>query len=285
MTLPIFRRALSRYAAAAAVLAAVTLAAGCSDNPEAAAPATTPSTTTASATAVPPPPAPPAHACYDLAFRDVLEPTNDATPVPCTSPHTTQTVQVGRIDPVVDGHLLAVDSARVQQRIADSCRGQVAAHLGGSQAARRLSRFEAVWFSPTLDQSDAGALWFRCDLTLVSRPETLGRLPARTRGVLGRPGALDTYGTCGTTSPAAPGFRRVACSQPHKWRARAALDLPPRAKYLGKAANSAADARCRAIETGLAGDSLKLRWSFEWPTRAQWNAGQRYGLCWTPDPA
>jgi hypothetical protein len=76
----------------------------------------------------------------------------------------------------------------------------------------------------------------------------------------------------------------VICSQRHSWRARATIALPQDAKYLGKAAGAEADSTCRDIEARLAGDILDLKWSFEWPTREQWDDGQRYGFCWTPDP-
>jgi len=240
---------------------------------------------TSAPTAAAPPAAPKAHACYRLPFNAVLEPSNHAQPVPCSRPHTARTLYVGRIDPLVDGHLLAIDSDRVQKQVADGCRARAAAHLGGSTETQQLARLRGAWFSPTLTQSDAGALWFRCDLVLVAGPTSLANLPRRTAGILGRPGALDRFGTCGTASPADKRFRRVVCSRPHTWRARAILDIPADAKYLGRAARKDADARCRDVDARAARDSLKLRWSFEWPTREQWDTGQRYGYCWTPDPA
>ena len=27
----------------------------------------------------------------------------------------------------------------------------------------------------------------------------------------------------------------------------------------------------------------EFRYGWEWPTRAQWRDGQRYGFCWAPD--
>lgn len=269
----------ARYAGAAMTGALLVLLAGCGG-----APAAEESPTRTPTTAAPAPTGPDAAACYSLALAAALEPTSDTEPVPCDGPHTTRTVYVGQIDPIVDGHLLAIDSARVQKQIATACRKRVDDHLGGTVETRRLSRFEATWFSPTLEQGDDGALWFRCDLLLVSGPETLGELPVRTRGVLKDPKSLDRYGTCGTASPAAEGFRRVACAAPHTWRARAAFDLPAGTTYLEKSATADADARCRDVTVDLTED-LKLRWSFEWPTKAQWDGGQRYGLCWTPDPA
>lgn len=253
--------------------------AGCGGDDGASAPAATAGSTP---TPVAVPAAPPAKACYRLAFAAALRPTSSARAVPCSTSHTSVTVRIGRLDPTIDGHLLAIDSRQVQNQLADRCTRRVDAHVGGSVETQRLSRVQAVWFSPTLAQSDLGALWYRCDLVIASDERTFAPLPRTTKGLLDSPGALDTYGTCGTASPAAASFTRVLCAQPHTWRARASIDLPAGTSYLGKAAGRAADATCRDTEIRRAPDTLKLRWSFEWPTKAQWKAGQRYGLCWTP---
>ena len=262
------------------VVAALLTVAGCSSD-DAPAEKTTPSPSASAA----PPAAPPRHACYDLSFNEATAATSTADPVPCKAQHTAATIRVGTIRPVVDGHLQAVDSDAVQQQIATRCRARLASYLGGDEESRRLSRLTVVWFSPSLAQSDRGALWFRCDLVALAGHDELAPLPRRARGLLDADGALDRFGTCGTSSPAASRFERVICSAPHSWRARAAIDLPNGSKYLGKAPGAAADATCRDIEARLASDILTLKWSFEWPTQAQWEAGQRYGYCWTPDPA
>lgn len=262
-----------------AVLGVVAACSGGSDEPAA------PSTASTPTPAGPPTAAPPRRACYDLDFRQAVEPTSPVAPVPCTASHTTATIHVGTIRPVADGHLLAVDSDTVQQQIAGRCRARLAAHVGGTEETRRLSRVNVVWFSPSLDESERGALWFRCDLVAIAGRDRLAPLPRSTRNLLAADDALDRFGTCGTASPAAPRFERVICSEPHTWRARATIEVPARATYLGKAAGAAADSTCRDVEARLAADILTLRWSFEWPTRAQWDAGQRFGYCWTPDPA
>ncbi|MGY2875262.1 hypothetical protein ACVW00_002452 [Marmoricola sp. URHA0025 HA25] len=264
----------------ASAVAAAALLSACSSDDRPTAQGTTASPT---ATVAPPAP-PPQHACYELDYAAAAKPTSTAGPVPCRTAHTTVTIRVGTIDPVVDGHLLAVDSDTVQQQIATRCRARLATYLGGDEETRRLSRLAVVWFSPTLAESDRGALWFRCDLVALAGHDQLAPLPRRTRDLLAADGALDQYGTCGTSSPAASRFERVICSAAHSWRARATIDLPQGSKYLGKAAGAAADASCRDIESRAASDILKLKWSFEWPTQSQWAAGQRYGYCWTPDP-
>lgn len=274
------RRHLIRSAVAVATLTVVLgLATSCSSDEPGAKATETP---TAVAT---PPPAPPHHACYDLDFAAAAKPTSSEAPVPCRAAHTTVTIRVGTIRPVVDGHLLAVDSDTVQKQIASRCRARFTTYVGGDAQTRRLSRLTVVWFSPTLDQSDQGALWFRCDLVALAGHDRLAPLPRISRQLLAADGALDRYGTCGTTSPASSRFQRVICSRHHTWRARATIDLPRGTKYLAKAAGAAANSTCRDIDARLASDILRLKWSFEWPTRAQWQAGQRFGYCWTPDPA
>jgi len=271
----------ARTLAAVAALATVLgLAAACSSDEPKVKP-TTPSPTPAG----PPPREPPRHACYDLDLDEAAEATSTADPVPCRARHTAVTIRVGTISPVEDGHLLAVDSDTVQEQIASRCEATFAAYVGGDAETRRLSRLTVVWFSPSLAESDRGALWFRCDLIALAGRNRLAALPRSSRNLLAGDAVLDRFGTCGTSAPAAPRFARVICSEPHSWRARATIDLPKAAKYLGKAAGAAADSTCHDIEARLASDLLKLRWSFEWPTRAQWETGQRYGFCWTPDPA
>ena len=270
-------RALS---AGVALIAALGAAVSCSSDEPDAAP-----TTSSPSTAAAPPPPPQRNACYDLDFAEAAEPTTSADPVPCRSTHTSVTIQVGTIRPVADGHLLAVDSETVQQQIATPCRARLAAFVGGDEETRRLSRLTVVWFSPSLAESDQGALWFRCDLIALAGRDKLAELPRSARNLLVADDALDRFGTCGTSSPAATRFARVICSQHHSWRARATIDLPSGTGYLGKKAGAAADSTCHDIDARLASDILKLKWSFEWPTRQQWADGQRFGYCWTPDPA
>lgn len=275
-------RRTTRSRAVAALACVLLAAAGCSSEPAA---TPTPSTSPTPTVAPTPPAPPPGHACYALDFAAAVKPTTTAPPVDCTAAHTAVTIRVGTIRPVVDGHLLAVDSDAVQQQVAGRCRQAFARVVGGDEETRRLSRLTTVWFSPSLADSDRGAVWFRCDVVALAGHEQLAPLPGSVRGILSADGALDRWGTCGTADPAAAHFQRVICSRPHRWRARASIDLPAGAKYLSKAAGATADSACHDVDSRLAGDSLKLRWSFEWPTRDEGAAGQRYGICWTPDPA
>jgi hypothetical protein len=256
-------------------------AVGCSTSgaPDSAA-APSPSTT---ATSAPPRPVvPKVGGCHELSMSQATDPVDAGAPVPCRRTHTSVTVKVGQFNPVVDGHLLAVDSRTVRAQIAKACPDDPGRYVGGNQTAQRLSRFEVVWFSPSLAQADAGASWYRCDVVALRSEGHLLSLPARLKGALDQAGALDRFGTCGNAAPGSRNFTRVVCSLKHSWRAVDAVDLPAGAQYLAKDVAAQGDSACKDVAAARANGALKYTWSFEWPTRAQWASGQRYGYCWVP---
>lgn len=289
-----------------AVVAALLLA-GCSDGPGAssgpspspsatasnspttstAGPAS-PSSAAASSTAPAVPPAPRQAACYRLTVRQLTQPTNASTAVPCRGAHTAQTIYVGTLDTVVDGHAVAVDSATVQRQLSTTCPRKLREYVGGSTDAQRLSRFNVVWYSPTLDQSDQGADWFRCDVVAFAGQDRLAALPGggRLRGVLNGAKGLSAYGLCGTAAPGARGFQRVTCGQRHSWRAVTTIGLAGGARYPGAAAvRKAGNGPCKDRARSRSGNTLKFRYGWEWPSRQQWSRGQHYGFCWVPSPS
>ncbi len=220
--------------------------------------------------------------CYRIGLSAATRPTSAATPVSCRSRHTTVTVFVGKIDPVVDGHLLAVDSEKIQQQVATTCPTKVPGWIGGTRADQRLSRFKAIWFSPTLAQSDAGADWFRCDVVAVGAADQLADLRGTVRNELNVSSALTTFGTCGTSAPSDKGFEQVICGRSHSWQAVKVVEIPRNARYLGANAQAAGDSTCKAEGKQRATNPLDYKWSFQWPTKTEWDAGRRYGLCWVP---
>lgn len=249
-------------------------------------PAAEPATEPDSEPTVEAPQAPTEGSCYRLTLEEAARPTNDGRPVSCSTAHTARTIHVGRLDTVVAGHSLGVDSDQVQRQLAETCPAELAQFLGGDDEARALSRFEAIWFSPTLEEYEAGADWFRCDVVAVGAPDELLRLPSddRLRGILDRPGTLQTYGLCGTDEPGAPGFERVACSLPHSWVAIGTIPISGEDRYPGvTAVRQAGDQQCS--EEVRARNDLVLEYSYgwEWPTAEQWATGQRYGYCWAPN--
>lgn len=279
----------SRPLALAAALALVAGLAGCTGDggnaPSPAASSSSSGTPAASATPTPaaaPPAAPRERACYSLAFDAAVAPTNTSRPVPCARAHTAMTYAVGELDALVDGHLLAVDSRRVRAQVAATCPDRFAAFVGGSEDDRRLSMLRPVWFTPTVEDSDAGASWYRCDVVAVAGQDRLAPLTGRLAGILGRADGRDRYAMCGTAEPGTPGFERVVCSAKHSWKAVSVVTLPE-GRYPGEAkARSAGDDPCSAAGSDAADGALDYTWGYEWPTRKQWVGGQHYGICWVP---
>lgn len=242
-----------------------------------------PSAEPAAPRSAPPPPAPPTvGSCHALDLKAATDPVDDRAAVPCSAAHTTVTIKVGRLAPLSDGHLLAVDSPQVQAQVAKACPPALPAYVGGDRTTQRLSRLQVVPFSPSLEQADAGASWFRCDLLALRSEGQLVSLPARMKDALAAPGALDRFGTCGTAAPGSKGFAQVVCSERHAWRAVEDVDIAAKT-YLDRDATAQGDAACKAIASAKAAGSLKFSWSFQWPTKAEWDAGRRWGLCWLPE--
>jgi hypothetical protein len=272
----------------AALVLVTLMVAGCSaerDPGGAAAPTPTSTSPTDAPTRTPPAPPPPrAQTCHQLGYAEAVAPTASSSDVDCAGPHTSQTFHVGRLDRVVGGHLLAVDARRLQDQAADECPSRLADFVGGTEEQRRLSMLRAVWFTPTVAQSDRGADWLRCDAVAVAAPEELLPLTAPLRDVLDTEAGRDRYGMCGTAEPGTSGFRRVACGTDHTWRALRTVSLPA-GDYPGEdAAQSAGEDPCTDAARAVAEDPLDFQWGYEWPSTEQWDAGQTYGICWAPVP-
>ena len=253
----------------------------CSSGEPDAAPTPTPSASVSSAP--PAPTAPAVGSCHRLTLPQATAPVDAGAAVPCRGAHTSVTIRVGTLPTLADGHLLAADSRAVRDALDAACPSRPTSYLGGDRTAQRLSRLRAVWFRPSLTQADAGADWFRCDVVGLSSPGRLLPLPASLKGALSRPDALDRYGTCATADPSARRSRRVVCSAPHAWRAVETVDLPAAAGYLDRGVAARGDAACKAVASRRAAGALRFSWSFEWPTRPRWRAGQRWGTCWVPE--
>jgi Septum formation len=279
-----------RTAPLVAAAALALLLGGCSDNEGADQPAPSPSdspsaSATPSPSAAAPLPEPPRDgACHRLDYAEAVAPTVDAASVPCDRPHTSKTFAVEPLDAVVDGHLLAVDSARVRDQVAATCPKLFADFVGGTQEDRRLSMLRPVWFTPTVEESDAGASWYRCDAVALATDERLASLsPGPLKDALDRKSDRDRYGMCGTAEPGTASFHRVICSADHSWRAVATVPFDD-GRYPGAAkVRAAGGVPCKDAGASAAGGDLNYRWGYEWPTAKQWRAGQSYGLCWVPD--
>ena len=270
--------------------AVLLLATGCTSEGERPASSAAPNASSAAPSATPPPratpvPMPRNRACHQLTYAQALAPTTTTAPVSCRGAHTSQTYAVGRLSTEVDGHLVAVDSRRVQRQVRRACPQKLAAFLGGSTEQMRLSMLRPVWFTPSVEASDAGADWFRCDVIAVAGDGELAPLSGSLKRALAGPGgdgAAGPWGMCGTAQPGSKGFRRVPCREKHSWRALRTISLGGDS-YPGEAAAKAAgQTPCQEAGRSVAQDALDYQWGYEWPTAEQWDAGQTYGICWAP---
>lgn len=276
------RRAARVVAAVTAVLA---LAGGCtSESPD---PKPAPGAPAGEAASAPPPPEPPKRgSCHRLTYDEALAPTDDEKATKCAKPHTSQTYTVGKLATARDGHLLAVDSAAVQAQVAERCPAVLGPYVGATAEQLRLTMLRAVWFTPSVEQSDAGANWFRCDVIALAGEDRLARVTGTLENALASPDGRSSYAMCGTAEPGTPGFQRVLCRDAHSWRAIRSVTLKgegPDGSYPGVAAVREAGASpCAEAARQIAADALDYEWGYEWPTREQWVAGQTYGRCWAP---
>ena len=268
-----------------AVLLAVLLA-GCSDSsspsssPSSSAPPSSSSAATtvesADAAAVP---RPVKNGCHGLSYEEAVAPVVGGTDASCRKPHTSQTYKIGRLPLLAAGHLVAVDSPSVQAEVASTCTSLLGQHVGGSPEDLRLSMVQAVWFTPSVEDAAAGADWFRCDVVALATTGRLASLPRSSKGIVG---ASDRFAMCGTAPPDAASFERVPCSAQHSWVAASTVPLSGKSYPSAAAAGNQMEAACRSAARARADDPLDFTWSEERPSRDQWDAGQRYGICWVP---
>jgi len=229
------------------------------------------------------PPAPREGACHRLTYAEAVAPTASLRDVPCDQEHTAVTFAVGELDTAVGGHLVTVDSERVRDQVTRACPDLFERHVGGTPEQRRLSVLRPVGFTPTVEQSDRGATWFRCDAVAVAQETTLGPLGPGLAGVLDTEAGRTRYGLCATAGPGTEGFRTVICSAEHSWRAVRTV-LFAGDSYPGTATvREAGTQPCRAAGRAASGDALDFQWGYEWPTAERWRAGRTYGICWVPD--
>jgi hypothetical protein len=270
---------------AAAVLLATLVLAGCTSMPSEDAPDPAPASSSLAATPseTPPPdpgPKPKVGECHALSFGQAVAVVGRTEPVACRRKHTAQTYFVGRLDlETAAGFTRRVDSQAAQRQMRRACTSRLPRHLGLSPRELRLSMAQAVWFTPSPQRAEAGADWFRCDVVAVAAPRKLLLLPPRTKGW----GEAPALAMCATAAPGTKAFKRVGCGARHTWRASSTVDLPGRGR-LPKQADIAArmESTCRDSARAQADDPLDFTWAQESPTKEQWTAGRRYGICWVP---
>lgn len=206
-------------------------------------------------------------------------------PTRCGRAHTGETVATGRLD-TSTGLDPAADPERLVRSVSRQCRSAVVDWLGDGENSYELSMYAYVVAVPTTRDLAAGARWWRCDLYATAREARLTRLPATTRGLL-RGNDADQWATC-VQGPLGQDQTQVLCRKRHDWRAISAHRLGTGDESFpgGKEVLAEVRTTCRDDVTAYVADPLE-GFDYGWlrPTRAAWNGGQRFALCFarTPD--
>lgn len=282
-----------RFAALAAALAGMALVASAcgdgqgrehsddqADSSTPAASAPTSSTTPSVQPAPTPPPAPKVGSCHALSWNDALAPTASNDGTSCDT-STSLTFHVGTLGKNDDGTKLQVDSAEAQARIAKACPRELRTFLGGTTEQRRLSLLSTIWFTPTLEDEAQGARWYRCDLVAPVTGQKLMRVGRGMRDAMGTD-KVAKYALCATGKPGSGTFTHVPCKKKHSWQAVRTVDISGEKHPGRKAVAELMTEPCTDAATEVAEDKRNVRWGQEGPTKKQWKAGQRYGVCWAP---
>jgi len=200
--------------------------------------------------------------CFDMDVDELAAASYTEAPVDCAGVHTARTIVVAQLP--AD---LTYDRLAPLTRLAlDRCLPEQRKVLRTTLLGMRLSAYGIGYFIPTPEQQAAGARWLRCDLVLGGA--SLEPLPARL--ALGR----FPYDTSVSRCLTGRDFRLTVCSNPHAFRATAAIKVKA-SRFPGeKAWNRLGTQRCRSAVTSRT-------YRFGWPSKAAWQAGDRALVCYS----
>ena len=277
---------------AALLLASLALLAGCSNDPLSSPPespttssttpgATDPTSPTAQDSPTPPAAAPVTATCRELDYSAISHYSNTTATSPCNKRHTAYTFAVETIPPGVSVAGVSIGNKSIQDAASSACNTAFTRFIGGDPASRALSRLSVTYFLPEQHEFNAGAHWVRCDVVALKTANSLATLPDNLNGFLSNAKALDDFGVCSDGVPGASGSALVICSEPHTYRALAALRLGTETDpYPGVAvAGTEGQKRCSSYLADTLGDT-GYTYGWTYPTAADWGTGQRFGYCW-----
>jgi hypothetical protein len=277
-------RWLSRLAAIGGATLLTASCFGAGDTPSSSAPsreAGAQSSLTQSPTPTPDPP-PDDGDCRQVSVNDLQTIVNDDPAVPCKRHHTVVTFAVTEIPRSAARGALSPADERVEAAADRICRERFARYAGGDRADRRLSMLTPTYFLPSSEQWSIGARWLRCDIYAYATPTALADLPPNLEDALERDRIADRFNRCSPVSPSAAGFRHVACSEPHDWRAVAIQTVgKPNERYPGReTVQGRAQRLCESPVRDYLGTQEAFSYGFEVPQRDSWVEGDRIALCW-----
>lgn len=258
----------TRVGAVAALVALVLT--GCASEPQGS------NTDPAAVDAVEPPEA---GACRVLTTADLAQPVNATRTVPCNDRHTAETYHVAELPEKFDD--LTHDDPALGRFAHQRCGKKLRKHLGvdASQALRTILTW--AWFRPSQQAWGEGARWIRCDVVGGhADAEKLKNLPGTTKSMLAGRGK-DEWMVCAAGRPF-DAAEKVACSEPHDWRAVTTIKVAePGDPYPGDATVATrSDSFCENSVRAWLGYPDDFEFAITWFGEQQWRAGNRLSVCW-----
>jgi len=204
-------------------------------------------------------------------------------PLPCSQTHNAQTFFVGLMNQEAQAAARSNNGDRLRFLVSGICGRQLAAWLGGSSEDVALSVFDFIVGAPGPEEIGPGARWFSCDTYAIRAQNGLKliSLPRSTKGVLSSSNA-DEWTQCNRGGFGDGTTNIVVCSQKHSYRAVAGIHLADlNASYPGsKSLQSRLERDCTTRVRAYLGTTAGFNYGVTWPSRRQWNTGDRWGICY-----
>lgn len=219
-------------------------------------------------------------ACRILTPEDIAEPSNPSEVADCTDEHTAETFAVGTFPESLTADA-DVEDLELGAYIYKTCDERFQAFLGGEESTVMRSTLTWAWFRPSEEAWDKGARWYRCDAVGGGeQSRSFMNLPETAKGLLlGIPS--DRWMTC-VDGPTVAGSVKIACTQPHTWRAVTTIKLgEPGDPYPG---DRLVEVQSRDFCSDSVGAWLNYPIDYDFGYtyfhEAEWKAGNRRSICW-----
>ncbi|GAB2989708.1 septum formation family protein [Nocardioides montaniterrae] len=218
-------------------------------------------------------------ACRLLTVADARLHVNATRTVDCSAKHTAQTYAVGELPATFKS--ASYDDPELDSWAYRTCSSKFSTYVGADESLVLRTTISWVWFRPSKEAWDKGARWYRCDVVGGNDDSTTyRRLPTKAKGMLsGRP---DDHWLACAAGAEFPSSAKVACSQPHDWRAVTTIKLgEPGDPYPGDAvAESRSNSFCSSSVKAWLNYPATYAWGYTFFHEAEWEMGNRRSVCW-----
>ncbi len=218
-------------------------------------------------------------ACRALDPKDLANAANASVVVACTEPHTAETYLVRHLpEEFMDA---GYDDPRLVSFAGRACSTAFSEFLGTDESVSMRTLLNWVWFRPSENAWKEGARWFRCDAVGGAASSTRLTLLPETVSALLAQGPDDAWMAC-VDAPSVSDSPRIACDQPHLWRAVTTIKLgDAEATYPGDdvALRRTKDFCSRSVSAWL-GYPPDFDFGYTWFGEAAWQSGNRRSVCW-----